>query len=209
MALVIFCVALIEAMRTRMSLSEAIAQFALAIRSAIRLSSPVRQPVLRRSVVQAMTASQANVLAKSSTTPSAWRRCRRRDRGCRGSSLRMSTCLPRSSDSRPSSNARTLADRQRVEIAVDAGIDHHDLLFHLQRRELRLLQQLGQARAAVQQALGEASRSEPNCAKAAISRYCASSPLILPATFFIALVCADEPTRDTDRPTFTAGRMPW
>src|ERR1043165_4182468 len=36
-----------------------------------------------------------------------------------------------------------------------------------------------------------ASRSEPNCAKAAISRYCASSPLILPATFFIALVCAD------------------
>ncbi len=53
-----------------------------------------------------------------------------------------------------------------------------------------------------------ASKSEPNCAKAAISRYCASSPLILPATFFIALVCAAEPTRDTDRPTFTAGRMP-
>ena len=22
-------------------------------------------------------------------------------------------------------------------------------------------------------------------------------------------VCADEPTRDTERPTFTAGRMPW
>ena len=54
-----------------------------------------------------------------------------------------------------------------------------------------------------------ASRSEPNCAKAAISRYCASSPLIVPATFFIALVCAAEPTRDTERPTFTAGRMPW
>ena len=33
-----------------------------------------------------------------------------------------------------------------------------------------------------------ASRSEPNCAKAAISRYWASSPLILPATFFIAFV---------------------
>jgi hypothetical protein len=29
-----------------------------------------------------------------------------------------------------------------------------------------------------------------------------------PATFFIALVCADEPTRDTDRPTLIAGRMP-
>jgi hypothetical protein len=30
-----------------------------------------------------------------------------------------------------------------------------------------------------------------------------------PATFFIALVWAEEPTRDTERPTFTAGRMPW
>src|SRR5262249_23196094 len=45
------------------------------------------------------------------------------------------------------------ADAERVEIAVDAGIDHHDLLFHLERRELRLLEQLGQARAAVEQAL--------------------------------------------------------
>src|SRR5262245_35472529 len=45
------------------------------------------------------------------------------------------------------------ADAERVEIAVDAGIDHDDLLFHLERRELRLLEQLGQARAAVEQAL--------------------------------------------------------
>ncbi len=29
-----------------------------------------------------------------------------------------------------------------------------------------------------------------------------------PATFFMALVWAAEPTRDTDRPTFKAGRMP-
>jgi hypothetical protein len=54
-----------------------------------------------------------------------------------------------------------------------------------------------------------ASRSEPNCAKAAISRYCASSSFTEPATDFIALVCADEPTRLTERPVFTAGRMPW
>jgi len=33
--------------------------------------------------------------------------------------------------------------------------------------------------------------------------------LIEPATFFIALVCAAEPTRLTDRPTLIAGRMPW
>src|SRR5665648_169279 len=56
--------------------------------------------------------------------------------------------------------------------------------------------------------LVEASRSEANCANAAISRYWASSSLILPATFFIALICADEPTRLTEMPTFTAGRMP-
>src|SRR3954449_9630380 len=47
-----------------------------------------------------------------------------------------------------------LVDRQRIEIAVGAGPDHADLLFHLQRRELRLLQELGETRAAVEQALG-------------------------------------------------------
>src|SRR3546814_14474360 len=54
----------------------------------------------------------------------------------------------------------------------------------------------------------EAWRSEPNCANAAISRYFASSSLIEPDTFFIALVCAADPTRLTDRPTLIAGRMP-
>src|SRR6266540_5609158 len=44
-------------------------------------------------------------------------------------------------------------DRDRVEVAVDAGIDHADLLFHLERRELRLLEQLGEARAAAEQSL--------------------------------------------------------
>ena len=45
-------------------------------------------------------------------------------------------------------------DRHPVEIAVDAGIDDDDLLLHLQRRELRLLQELGEPRAAVEHALG-------------------------------------------------------
>ena len=36
-------------------------------------------------------------------------------------------------------------DRNRIEIAVHASIDHAALLFHLQRRELRLLQKLGEA----------------------------------------------------------------
>src|SRR5690606_34274702 len=41
-----------------------------------------------------------------------------------------------------------------VQIAARAGVDRHDLLFHGQRRVLRLLQQFGQAGAAGQQALG-------------------------------------------------------
>jgi hypothetical protein len=46
-----------------------------------------------------------------------------------------------------------LSDRELVEIAIHAGEDHSDLLFRLQRRELRLLQELGQACAAVEQML--------------------------------------------------------
>ena len=44
---------------------------------------------------------------------------------------------------------------------------------------------------------------------AAISRYCANSNLIDPATFFIAFVWAAEPTLETDNPTLTAGLIPW
>src|SRR4029077_5830916 len=44
--------------------------------------------------------------------------------------------------------------RHRIKIAVDARVDHADLFFHLEWRELRLLEKLGQARAAVEQALG-------------------------------------------------------
>ena len=53
-----------------------------------------------------------------------------------------------------------------------------------------------------------ASRSEPNWAKAATSRYWASSSFMEPATCFMDLVWAAEPTRDTDRPTLIAGRIP-
>src|ERR1700704_2997345 len=46
-----------------------------------------------------------------------------------------------------------LGNRNSIQIAVDAGIDRNHLLFHLQRRELRLLEEFGQARAPRQQAL--------------------------------------------------------
>ena len=44
-------------------------------------------------------------------------------------------------------------DRDRIEIAARAGEDHRHLLLDLERRELRLLQELGQAGAARQQPL--------------------------------------------------------
>ena len=52
------------------------------------------------------------------------------------------------------------------------------------------------------------SRSEPNCAKASRSRNCDSSPFIRPATFFIGVIWALPPTRDTEMPTLIAGRTP-
>src|SRR5918993_1068288 len=44
--------------------------------------------------------------------------------------------------------------RDRIEVGVDTGIDDRGLLFHLQRRELRLFEQFGETGAAVEQALG-------------------------------------------------------
>ena len=53
-----------------------------------------------------------------------------------------------------------------------------------------------------------ASSSEPNWAKASRSRYWASSSFRRPATFRIARIWAEPPTRDTEMPTFRAGRTP-
>ena len=50
--------------------------------------------------------------------------------------------------------------------------------------------------------------NDPNFAKASNSRNCAKSSLRVPAIDFIALICADPPTLDTEIPTSTAGRIP-
>ncbi len=52
------------------------------------------------------------------------------------------------------------------------------------------------------------SRSDANCANAARLRYWARSSLSGAATFFIALVCASDPTRLTEMPMLSAGRWP-
>jgi hypothetical protein len=84
-----------------------------------------------------------------------------------------------------------------------------DLLLDRQRRELRLLEQLGQALAAVEQALGRGVEVGAELREGRHLAVLGELALIEPATFFIALIWADEPTRDTEMPTFTAGRMPW
>ena len=50
------------------------------------------------------------------------------------------------------------------------------------------------------------SRSEANIANACMSRNWASPIFSVPATPFIALICAAPPTRDTEMPTSMAGR---
>ena len=52
------------------------------------------------------------------------------------------------------------------------------------------------------------SRSLPNCANDCNSRYWLYTSFSLPATCFMALICALPPTRDTEMPGLTAGKMP-
>jgi hypothetical protein len=105
--------------------------------------------------------------------------------------------------------ALDVLDRKIVEEALGAGEDRHDLLLDRERRVLPLLEQLDETRTAVERGCVDLSRSEPNCANAASSRYCARSRRSEPATCFIALICALPPTRDTEMPTLMAGRTPW
>src|SRR6266542_3940986 len=200
MALVIFCVALVEAMRLRRS-------FRLGMASDYRLAGALPRPLAGKGSARASNSAsrerlrigvdRALELGRGAVIEVPRGADRLEDFGVLRAHRRQQPVLERVHP----------RDRDRVEIAVHARVDDADLLLHLQRRELRLLEQLGEPRLSMRCVV--ASRSEPNCANAAISRYCASSPLMRPATFFIALVWAEEPTRDTDSPTFTAGRMPW
>ena len=89
-----------------------------------------------------------------------------------------------------------------AKIAMTWSLDRH-------RHVAALLEQLDQAGAAVELRCVALSRSEPNWANAASSRNCARSRRSVPATCFIALICALPPTRDTEIPTLMAGRTPW
>src|SRR5882724_367805 len=168
MALVIFCVALVEAMRTRMSLSEAILNSPR--RSDFRSD---RNPLFRHARlvpdihVFLTPSTRKTWMAGSSPamTNLSKRLGKTLDHGLQfgggvvaevaGVADRVENVdmLAAQQRQQPVLEGAHLVERQRIEIAVGTGPDHADLLFHLQRRELRLLQQFGQARAAVEQAL--------------------------------------------------------
>src|SRR5581483_5015744 len=129
MALVIFCVALVAAMRTRMSLSEAIGSCLLCRQT--ELAERLR--ILVDLVLQLLLGIAREV--------------------ARFADLLEDGLLVAEKREQAVLELAHLRDIELVEIAVGAGPDHDHLLFHLQRRELRLLQELGQARAAIEQPL--------------------------------------------------------
>src|SRR5580704_4927104 len=138
-------------MRTRMSLSEAISQFTPAIRSMIRPQASFHQARHRHPATTAKSSKRLGEfldhrlqLGGGIVTEVAAVANGVEDLDMLAAQRRQQTVLERPH----------LVERKRVEIAVGAGPDHADLLFHLQRRELRLLQQLGQARSTIQQPLG-------------------------------------------------------
>ena len=123
-----------------------------------------------------------------------------------------------------------------VEEALGAGEDSADLLLHLERGVLVLLEQLGEQGAALEQLLGGSVQvgaelgeggdlacggrtrvglqlrqglSVGVAAAGRDSRYWARSSFMEPETCFMALIWAAVPTRLTLRPTLMAGRMPW
>src|SRR3954454_10017870 len=104
--------------------------------------------------------------------------------------------------------AAHLADRDLVHLAGGTQPDGHDLALDRVRRVLALLEQLDQALAAVQRGPAGGVQVGENEANASSSRYWGRSRRSRPATDFIALICAEPPTRETEIPTLIAGRTP-
>ena len=103
-----------------------------------------------------------------------------------------------------------LADRQLVEIAVHAGEDHHHLLLDRQRRELRLLEELGEAGAAVEEALGGGVEVRAELGEGGHLAVLGELALDRAGDLLHRLdLGGGADAADTEMPTFTAGRMPW
>src|SRR5262245_22297028 len=132
MALVIFCVALVAVMRTRMSLR-------LAMSNCPRsLPMPPSGECLGVAVDQAFELGRIGIRQVTALADA----------------VEQIGVLAAQQRQEPGLEWSHASDVHRVKIAVYACVDHADLLLHLQRGKLRLLEKLGQTRAAIEQSLG-------------------------------------------------------
>ncbi len=88
------------------------------------------------------------------------------------------------------------------------GEESHDLLLPGERLELRLLQQFRKALAAVELLLGKRIEVRAELGKRRQFTVLREIELEGGTTCLTALMAAEKPTRETERPTFTAGRTP-
>ena len=102
-----------------------------------------------------------------------------------------------------------LFHRHVLEEAVGRHPERRNFLLNRQRSVLRLLENLSQTLTTIELRFGhrieiraELRERGERADTAAMSRR------RRPATLFIARICAAPPTRETEMPTFTAGRMP-
>ena len=93
-------------------------------------------------------------------------------------------------------------DLQRIEVSLRARVDRNDLQLDVQRRELRLLQELDHALAAGRARLRRLVEVRAELGEGRQVRYCASSRRRDPATCFMAFdlcLAADAGNRETRR----------
>src|SRR5262249_2816043 len=131
MALVIFCVALVAAMRTRMSLREAISCQSPSITASLSCPASLR-------------ASTSSLRLLPERLREALDHALELGGGLVGEVAAVADAVEQVGMLRAQRGQQSLlerlhpVDRKRIEVAVDAGVDHADLLLHLERRELRL-----------------------------------------------------------------------
>src|ERR1051325_8295282 len=118
MALVIFCVALVAAMRTRMSLREAISS-ASQHRIHKHLSGKNLRKRLRETLDHALELGGKVVVEVAGVADA----------------VEQVAVLRAQRAQQPFLERLHPVDRDRIEVAVDAGVDDADLLLHLERRE--------------------------------------------------------------------------
>ena len=99
-------------------------------------------------------------------------------------------------------------DVDAVDVAVGGGVDLDDLVLDRERLALALVERLDQALAAGERALRVGVELGAELRERLELAVLREVELQRPATFFIGLIWALPPTRETLMPTLIAGRTP-